>query len=117
MAKNIALNWGGDYARAYVIEANDNESDSWRTLFEEPDGNGKRDYDYFPSTKTKRLRIRCLKSNGGNGYALADLKLKGGDEQATPIRYYLSTARDSKLGHFPMWMNRMQEFWTTVTVP
>ncbi len=112
----IELSWGKDYATIYNIETSGSEDESWTICFKEDNSNGKHDYIYFPATTVNRLRVRCLKSNSGNGYALRELKIKGADEEATPIRYYLSEARDFKPGWFPMWMNRMQEFWTVVGV-
>ncbi|MBU0677608.1 MAG: discoidin domain-containing protein [Verrucomicrobia bacterium] len=112
----IELQWGADYAKSYAIDAYTEKEDDWKTIYEEDNGNGARDYIYFESTPVQRLRIRCLESSASNGYALAEIKLKGGDEQATPIRHYLSVARDSKKGWFPRWLNREQEFWTAIGV-
>lgn len=109
----LELHWGDGYASSYQVQVQAGEED-WKTVVEETGGNGDRDYVYFASTPVRRLRLRCLESHSGGPYELAEVKLKGGDEEATPIRQYLASARDARRGIYPRWLVREQEFWTTV---
>lgn len=112
----VELGWGDDYASAYDIECS-NDGREWAAVFSEKAGNGGNDYNYFQAREVRWVRIVCRKSNAGRGYALAHLELKGGDEQATPIRFYQAKARGAKAGWYPMWLTRQQEFWTITGLP
>lgn len=112
----LELLWGDDHAVHYRVEARENAG--WKTLVEEQSGNGATDYLYFPAIKTDAFRIVCLEDSGnGAGYALREIKCKSGGEAATPLRYYKAAALDAPEGWFPMWLRRIQEFWTIVGVP
>ena len=111
----VEMLWGTNYATAYQIEGSADGA-QWTTLFTEKNGNGKKNYDFFHATDVQFIRIRCQKSNAGQGYAIAHLEFKGGEEQATPIRAYQAKALSSKPGLYPMWLLRQQEFWTIVGV-
>ena len=108
--------WGADYAAAYTVECSADGS-TWIPAFSEKNGNGAKDYIFFPAMDAQYIRILMQKSSAGQGYAIAQLEFKGGEEQATPIRAYQAKARDSKVGFYPMWLTRQQEFWTVVGLP
>lgn len=112
----LGMSWGADYATAYGVECSA-DGNAWSPVFSEKNGNGANDYIFFPATDAQYVRIVCRKSNSGNGYAIAQLEFKSGEEQATPIRAYQAKARDSKIGFYPMWLTRQQEFWTVVGLP
>lgn len=111
----MELKWGADYAKVYTVETSIDGS-QWKPAYSENNGNGDKDFVFFPACDARYLRITCRESSAGQGYALAYVELKGGEEQASPIRAYQAKARDSKPGWFPMWLNRKQEFWTVVGV-
>jgi len=112
----IELTWGKDFAAAYSVDVTA-DGQSWKTVHTESEGNGARDYVFFGSMPAKALRIRCERSAAGNGFALAQVELKSGEEQATPIRYYQALSRDAKRGLYPMWLGREQEYWTILGLP
>ena len=112
----LELKWGADFAKVYAVELSADGA-QWSPVFSEKGGNGEKDYVFFPSFDAQYVRIVCRESSAGQGYALAQIELKGGEEQATPIRAYQAKARDAKLGWFPMWLTRQQEFWTVVGLP
>ena len=113
----MELLWGADYATAYSIECSADGSTVDHGLHREQNGNGAKDYIFFPATEAQYVRVLCRKSNAGNGYALAQLEFKSGEEQATPIRAYQAKARDAARGRYLMWLTRQQEFWTVVGLP
>jgi len=109
----IELIWGDHYARVYDIECSP-DGINWSTVAKERNGNGARDYVFFPATAARYVRINCRESGSGTGYALAHAEFKGGEEQATPLRAYQSKALDARPGMYPRWLRREQEFWTVV---
>ncbi len=109
----VELQWGENYAKAYDVEWSEDGSE-WIVLYREEDGNGGKDYVFFPAVSTRHIRILCRRSNAGRGYELAHLELKSGEEQASPLRAYQAKARDAQPGRYPMWLLRRQEFWTVV---
>ncbi len=111
----VELTWGDDYASAYEIALSADAS-QWNTVFRTTEGNGAKDYVFFPSADARYVKINCLDGPSDQGFAIADMEFKGGEEQATPIRAYQSKAKDSTPGWFPMWLTRQQEFWTVVGV-
>src|SRR5690606_37381687 len=70
-----------------------------------------------PATMATHIRIRILKHQGEIQPALARIELKGGEEQATPIRHYQAKAKNIRPDLFPMWLNRLQEYWTITGLP
>lgn len=112
----VELGWGDDYASVYDIECSSDGS-AWTPAFAEKAGNGGSDYNFFQAREARWVRINSRKSSAGRGYTLAHVELKGGDEQATPIRFYQAKARGAKPGWYPMWLTRQQEFWTITGVP
>ncbi|MFH0879923.1 MAG: discoidin domain-containing protein [Lentisphaerota bacterium] len=112
----VELLWGTDFATEYSVEYLRGDG-QWAAVADEKNGNGAWDYIFFPAVDTSRLRIICHKSNKGQGYALAHMELKSGEEQVTPIKDYQSKAKNDRRGMFPMWLTREQEFWTVVGIP
>jgi len=112
----VELHWAASYARAYAVDVRSNGA-NWRTVRTITGANGGRDYLYFPATRADALRVRCLTAHDETEYALKEIKCKGGDEQATPIRHFIAAANDGERGHFPRWLTREQEFWTIVGLP
>ena len=80
-------------------------------------GNGQQDVVYFPSTQTTRLKLLLERSSGGQGYAIAEIRLKDGAEQVTPLRLYQALAKERPRGWYPRWLYREQEFWTITGIP
>ncbi len=111
----LILTWGEDYAVSYTVELSSGD-EKWKQVYETTKGNGKMDWIFFPATRTRQVRINCRKSAAGKGYALADIELKSGEEQATPIKIFQAAAKDSSPGLYPMWLRRIQEFWTVIGV-
>ena len=112
----VELTWGAEHATSYGVEVSVNGKE-WSPVFTEEQGNGAKDYVFFPAADARHLRVVCRKSSSGRGYALAHIEFKSGEEQTTPIRAYQAKARDSQPGWFPMWLTRQQEFWTVVGLP
>lgn len=112
----LLLNWGADYARSYVVEGSE-DSATWHTLYETTEGNGGKDWIYFAPIQARQVRIRCRESATGNGFALSEIELKGAEEKATPIKIYQALAKDAAPGLYPLWLRRLQEFWTVIGVP
>ncbi len=112
----VELLWGAKYAVSYDVEWSD-DGETWTRAFHESFGNGEKDYVFFSGVKAQHLRIFCRTSSAGDGYELARVELKSGEEQATPLREYQARARDAEKGRYPMWLTRQQEFWTVVGLP
>jgi hypothetical protein len=111
----LALTWAGDYAKKYSISFSENNQD-WKQVININDGNGKVDMDYIQPTRAKYIKINCLESATGNGFGLADVELKGGEEKATPIKLIQAVAKDEREGLYPYWLRRQQEFWTVTGI-
>jgi len=112
----VLISWAGDHATRYELETSVDGS-AWKPAFKEASGNGGKDYVFFGATDAKYLRMLMKKSSGGQGYALAEVEFKGGEEQATPLRSYQAVALGAKPGRHMMWLTRQQEFWTVVGMP
>ncbi|MBN1384474.1 MAG: discoidin domain-containing protein [Elusimicrobia bacterium] len=109
----IMLTWGNDYASSYTVEFS-NDGDIWKVVKTIDDGNGKIDELYFDPAKTKLIRINCQESSTGKGFSIKELELRGAEEKATPIKIYQAAAKDAREGFYPMWLRRVQEFWTVI---
>jgi hypothetical protein len=112
----LEMLWGDDYATSYSVECSA-DGNTWSPVFSEQNGNGAKDYIFFPSTEAQSVRIVGKKSSSGRGYAVAQVEFKSGEEQASPIRAYQAKARDAARGRYLMWLTREQEFWTVVGLP
>jgi len=114
----VVITWGRDHAVKYALEVQGGtaQTQAWQTVYRTERGNGGRDYIYFPARRVKALRVRCLESVAGEGYAICGLELKGADEAATPLREYKAAAAEAPRGWYPMWLRREQEFWTITGV-
>ncbi len=112
----LELLWGKEYAKQYTLETS-LDGEAWVIASEEKNGNGERDYVFFPAREAQFVRLTARRSSAGQGVSLANIEFKSGEEQATPIRDYQARARDMRRGLFPMWLTRQQEFWTVTGVP
>lgn len=112
----VEITWGSEFATAYSIAVTTADAME-QHVARIGHGNGGQDLVYFPATVATRLTLQLEQSAGGQGYALAEIKLKGGDEQATPLRYYQALAQERPRGWYPRWLSREQEFWTISGVP
>lgn len=110
----LEIVWG-DPATRYAVECSADGA-SWTKVFEEKNGNGAKDYIFFPATEARHLRVICGEGPD-NGYAIKEMEFKSGEEQASPIRAYQAKARDAARGRYLMWLTREQEFWTVVGLP
>jgi hypothetical protein len=113
--KNIGglqLTWAENHAQAYKVDVSRNGSD-WSEVYKTEKGNGGKDWIYFSARPVKYIRINCLNpAKKASGFQLAEIELKSKEEQATPIKEYQAAAKDAKAGYYPMWLRRIQEFWT-----
>jgi hypothetical protein len=112
----LQLSWADIYAEEYSVDIS-KDGNNWEKVFKTKKGNGNKDWIYFPAKATKYIRINCLKPSEANkGFQLAELELKSKEEQATPLKEYQAAAKDAKKGYYPMWLRRVQEFWTITGV-
>lgn len=111
----LELVWGAHFPTAYAIEL-DMADGQWQRVKHVTQGNGGQDGLYFPARQAARIRLRLEQTHRGQGVALGEIKLKSGEEQATPLRVYQALARERPSGWYPRWMQREQEFWTITGV-
>ncbi|MFH1369434.1 MAG: discoidin domain-containing protein [Elusimicrobiota bacterium] len=109
----LVLQWGKDYAVKYSVELFGKDG-AWKKVYETDSGNGNFDQVYFQPFDASKIRINCLESKTGDGFDIAELEIKGNEEKATPIKIFQSRAKDSAPGLYPMWLRRVQEFWTVL---
>ena len=112
----LEIVWGVEFATSYVVELEIAEGE-WQRVAHIARGNGAQDFVYFPSTRATRIRLRLEQSHRGQGYAIDEIRLKGGDEHATPLLFYQALAQERPRGWYPRWLHREQEFWTITGVP
>ncbi|MDP3787455.1 MAG: discoidin domain-containing protein, partial [Candidatus Omnitrophota bacterium] len=112
----IILTWGESYPKSYSLEISSDGKD-WREVFKTDKGNGKQDWIYFKTASVRQIRVNCAKEADGKAFILKGFELKSGEEQATSIKTYQALAKDSPPGYYPMWLRRVQEFWTVVGIP
>ena len=112
----LQLLWLDNYAKSYSIDIS-KDGKSWTEAFKTKKGNGNKDWVYFSAKPVKYIRVNCLKpSKKSGGFQLAEIELKSKEEQATPLKEYQAVAKDAKPGYYPMWLRRIQEFWTITGV-
>ena len=112
----LEIVWGAEFATSYAVELDTGDGE-WRRVAHISRGTGAQDFVYFSSAQATRIRLRFEQSHRGQGYAIDEIRLKGGDEQATPLRFYQALAQDRPRGWYPRWLHREQEFWTMTGVP
>lgn len=112
----VVLSWADDYAKEYTLEISKDGKD-FKEVYKTADGNGGKDLIYFKASPVKELRINCVKPASGNSCSIKGFEPKSGEEQATPIKIYQALAKESPAGYYPMWLRRLQEFWTVTGVP
>lgn len=111
----VALTWLKDYATAYTVEASE-DGEAWHLLAVQENATGGENQHFFAARPVRALRV-SVQENSGAPAALARIEIKGAEEQATPIRHYQAKARNIRRDLFPMWLSRMQEYWTIVGLP
>jgi hypothetical protein len=111
----VALTWLEDYATAYTVEASEDGA-AWHPLAAQQNAAGGENQHFFAARPVRALRVSVLENSGAPA-ALARIEIKGAEEQATPIRHYQAKARNIRRDLFPMWLSRMQEYWTIVGLP
>ncbi len=109
----IVLSWGERYPKDYTLEISP-DGQSWKEVFKTSEGNGKKDWIYFKSSPVKLFRINCAGAVPKGGFELKGFEPKSSEEQATPIKSYQALAKEAPAGYYPMWLRRLQEFWTVV---
>jgi hypothetical protein len=112
----LEITWGPDFATSYAVEVATADG-QWQRGLDVPQGNGEQDFVYFSAIWATRIRLLLERSNGGQGFAIDDIRLKDGAEQATPLRLYQAMAKERPRGWYPRWLYREQEFWTITGVP
>ncbi|MFA5164399.1 MAG: discoidin domain-containing protein [Candidatus Omnitrophota bacterium] len=112
----VVLSWADNYAKEYALEISRDGKD-FKEIYKTADGNGGKDLIYFKASPVKEFRIKCIKPASGNRCDIKGFEPKSGEEQATPIKIYQALAKESPAGYYPMWLRRLQEFWTVTGVP
>jgi len=108
----LELTWLENYAKGYTIDTQKMVRIGQKYL-KQKKANGGKDWVYFSAKPIKYIRINCLApANKAGGFQLAEVELKSKEEQATPLKEYQASAKDAKPGYYPMWLRRIQEFWT-----
>jgi hypothetical protein len=110
----LELTWGERFARVYRVELSA-DAEQWTVAHEQTDGNGGKDFIFFPAQAVRSARVVC--PDAAAGMALADAEFKGPEEHFAPLRLYQAAAMESRPGAYPMWLRRDQEFWTITGVP
>jgi len=64
----IIVSWGPAYAVSYKIETSEDRI-NWKEAYSTVSGKGKTDTVALPPTKTKYIKIDCIKNEGGKGPA------------------------------------------------
>ncbi len=112
----VELVWGAARPAAYSL-ATSMDGVEWLAAGDgQPGAAGARDVVFFPARTARFFRVT---GRGGpaDGYALAELELKGGEERPLPLREYRAQAQRAPAGLYPMWLARRQEYWTVVGAP
>jgi hypothetical protein len=112
----LEINWGDGFASDYEVKISQ-DGEAWTSVATVHGGNGGADLHYFPSVSANFIRLEITNSSSGGVPALARLECKSGEEQATPIRHYKAKVRNIRPDLLPMWLSRLQEYWTVVGVP
>jgi len=112
----LVLTWLDGFASEYDLQLSV-DGQNWETVARPRNGNGGEDYHYFPAISAEHIRVLILKAGSDQRPALARIELKGGEEQATPIRHYQAKAKNIRADLFPMWLSRQQEYWTITGLP
>ncbi len=111
----LEIAWGPEFATSYRV-ALATADGQWQPIKSVSQGNGARDFIYFSSMRTDRIRLQLERSNRGQGYLIDEIRLKGGEEQAAPLRFYQAIAQERPRGWYPRWLYREQAFWTITGV-
>lgn len=78
------IRWGDDFARAWAIQVSDDGRD-WRTVKEENSGRGRIEkFELQGPVSARFVRLLCLKSARGKGFAVNELVVYGAKEEAPP---------------------------------
>ncbi|MDD5072530.1 MAG: discoidin domain-containing protein [Candidatus Omnitrophica bacterium] len=112
----IILRWDENYPKSFTVEASA-DGQAWNEVFKTDKNTSKDNWIYFKAGPVREFRVNCLASATGKECVLKSFEPKSGEEQATPIKIYQSLAKQSPAGYYPMWLRRVQEFWTVVGAP
>ena len=112
----VVLRWDENYPKSFTVEASA-DGQAWNEVFKTDKNTSKDNWIYFKAVPVREFRVNCLVSATGKECALKSFEPKSGEEQATPIKIYQMLAKQSPPGYYPMWLRRVQEFWTVVGAP
>ncbi len=112
----IVLRWGENYPKSFTVEASA-DGQAWNEVFKTDKNASKDNWIYFKAGPVREFRVNCPASATGKEYVLKSFEPKSGEEQATPIKIYQMLAKLSPPGYYPMWLGRVQEFWTVIGAP
>lgn len=86
----------------------------WRLLASVRGGNGGRDRLFLPESEARRLRVRVLAAAGGEGAALAEIRVEPLAFGASREAFFGAIAREARRGLYPRGIAGEQPFWTIV---
>jgi len=108
----LVIHWGEDYAKSYDIQVSGNGM-TWNTVYSATDQRGGVDEVLLDPTEARFLRVLCIESGTGSGYAIRNIELKAPDEEMTATRFY-QVAAEKHPGCYPRWLSNEQAYWTIV---
>ena len=96
----------------YAVETSSDGSE-WQTI-REVAGEKRRDHLYLPETDTRFIRVRAIELGGGQGCAIASLKVMPLEWAASLETFSQAVARDAPRGDYPRGIAGEQPYWTVV---
>lgn len=112
----LIIDWAGpDFARAYQIQISQ-DGENWESGYRVTRGKAGRSYLPLREFESRYIRLLLENSNRGQGYAIAEIRIRDINFTETPEALYREIAGDAPGGYFPRYFYDQQNYWTVVGV-
>ena len=112
----LLLNWLKDhYASSFDIFLS-NDGKSWEKAYSVKSNQDVKSFIRLAETETRFVKINLIKSAGGKGFGIHDIKFLAVKESLTQNDFLIYSAKNSPVGNFPRYFLEQASYWTLAGV-
>ncbi|HNW52714.1 MAG TPA: discoidin domain-containing protein [Bacteroidales bacterium] len=112
----LQIDWHKEYYAGSFEIFLSNDGKTWEKSYSVKSNHGDVSFIRLAETEARYLKINLLKSGGGKGFGISEIKFLTVKESLTKNDFLIYTAKNSPVGNFPRYFLEQASYWTIAGV-